>query len=83
MGKFLQFIWEIIRPVVEVVVGIAAWVFTLIWVFTFFGIFIIFAPDQFPTPEWVKYVIIVFDVGCILLILYGAVRRAYEKVYKN
>lgn len=83
MKKFLQFIWEIIGPVVRFIVGVAAWLIAIAWIFTLFGMLIILAPTSFPTPEWVKYVVVVFDTGCILVILYETVKRAYEKIYKN
>lgn len=83
MKKFLQFIWEIIGPVVRFIVGVAAWLIAIAWIFTLFGMLIILAPTSFPTPEWVKYVIVVFDTGCVIGILYNVVRNAYEKVYKH
>lgn len=83
MKKFLQFIRVLIGPVVEFVVGVAAWLIFITWVFTFFGLLIIFAPNSFPTPEWVRWSVIVFDILCIVVILYGALRNAYEEVYKK
>ena len=83
MKKFLEFIWVLISPAVEFVAGIVLGALAFLWVFTGFGILIIFAPNILPTPEWVRWSVVVFDVLCILMILYGAVKEAYEKVYKN
>jgi hypothetical protein len=83
MKKFLEFIWILISPAVEFVAGIVLFGLAFLWVFTGFGILIIFAPNILPTPEWVRWSVVVFDVLCILMILYGAVKEAYEKVYKN
>jgi hypothetical protein len=83
MKKFLEFIWVLIEPVVSFIVGITIGALALLWVFTGFGILIIFAPNILPTPEWVRWSVVVFDVLCILMILYGAIKEAYEKVYKN
>ena len=83
MRKFLEFIWVLISPAVEFVTGIVLNALAFLWVFTGFGILIIFAPNILPTPEWVRWSVIVFDVLCILMILYGAIKEAYEKVYKN
>jgi hypothetical protein len=83
MKKFLEFIWVLISPAVEFVAGIVLGALALLWVCTGFGILIIFAPNILPTPEWVRWSVVVFDVLCILMILYGAVKEAYEKVYKN
>jgi divalent metal cation (Fe/Co/Zn/Cd) transporter len=83
MKKFLEFIWVLIEPVVSFIVGIALGALGLLWIFTGFGILIIFAPNILPTPEWVRWSVLAFDVLCIVMILYGAIKEAYEKVYKN
>ena len=83
MKKFLEFIWVLIGPVVEFAAGIVLCTLAFLWVLTGFGILIIFAPNILPTPEWVRWSVVVFDVLCILMILYGAIKEAYEKVYKN
>ncbi len=83
MKKFLEFIWVLIEPIVSFIVGITMGVLALLWVCTGFGILIIFAPNILPTPEWVRWSVVVFDVLCIIMILYGAIKEAYEKVYKN
>jgi len=83
MKKFLEFIWVLIEPIVSFIVGITMGTLALLWVFTGFGILIIFAPNILPTPEWVRWSVVVFDVLCILMILYGAIKDAYQKVYKN
>ena len=83
MRKFLEFIWILIAPAVEFVVGIVGFCLGLTWVFTGFGILIIFSPDGFPTPEWVRWSVVVFDILVLGLVIYGAIKEAYEKVYKN
>ena len=80
MKKFLEFIWVLIEPIVSFIVGITIGALALLWVFTGFGILIIFA---LPTPEWVRWSVVVFDVLCILMILYGAIKDAYQMFYKN
>ena len=82
MKKFLEFIWVLLEPIVSFIVGITMSALALLWVFTGFGILIIFAPNILPTPEWVRWSVVVFDVLCILMILYGAIKDAYQKVYK-
>jgi cytochrome c biogenesis protein CcdA len=83
MKKFLEFIWVLISPAVEFIAGILGFTLILTWVFTGFGILIIFSPDAFPTPEWVRWSVVVFDILILGLVIYGAVKGAYEKVYKN
>jgi hypothetical protein len=83
MKKFLEFIWELIGPVVRFVVGIAISILAIVWVFTGFGFLIVFVESSFPTPEWVRWSVVVFDVLCIIMVIYGAIKEAYEKVYKN
>lgn len=83
MTKFLEFVWEVIGPVVRFIVGITMGILAVLWISTGFGILIIFAPNILPTPEWVRWSVAVFNVLCIVLIVYGAIKEAYEKVYKN
>ena len=83
MKKFLEFIWVLIEPVVSFIVGITMGVLALLWVCTGFGILIIFAPNIFPTPEWVRWSVIVFDILILGLVIYTTIKEAYEKVYKN
>ena len=83
MKKFLEFIWVLVEPIVSSIVAITVGILALLWICTGFGILIIFAPNILPTPEWVRWSVIVFNVLCILMILYGAIKDAYEKVYKN
>jgi hypothetical protein len=82
MKKFLEFIWVLIEPVVSFIVGITMGVLALLWVCTGFGILIIFAPNIFPTPEWVRWSVIVFDILILGLVIYTTIKEAYEKVYK-
>jgi hypothetical protein len=83
MKKFLEFIWVLISPAVEFVAGIVLGALAFLWVFTGFGILIIFAPNIFPTPEWVRWSVIVFDILILGLVIYTTIKEAYEKVYKN
>ena len=83
MDKFLRFIWILISPAVEFVAGVVGFGLILIWIFTGFGILIIFCPDVLPTPEWVRWSVIVFDILILGLVIYTTIKEAYEKVYKN
>jgi threonine/homoserine/homoserine lactone efflux protein len=83
MKKFLEFIWVLISPAVEFVVGAMIGCLVMIWACTGFGVLIIFAPTILPTPEWVRWSVIVFDSLLLGLFIYAAIKKAYEKVYKN
>jgi len=83
MKKFLEFIWVLISPVVEFIAGIVGFSLLIIWICTGFGVLIIFVPTIFPTPEWVRWSVVVFNILLLGLFIYGAVKEAYEKVYKN
>lgn len=83
MIKFLEFIWIIIGPGIRFIVGGAAAILALTWVFTGFGILIIFAPESFPTPGWVRWGVILLDAFCIITVVYGVVVEAYKEVYKS
>ena len=83
MRQFLEFIWIIIGPGIRFIVGGAAALLALTWVFTGFGILIIFAPESFPTPGWVRWGVILLDAFCIIIVTSGAVVEAYRKVYKS
>jgi hypothetical protein len=83
MKKFLEFIWVLISPAVEFVVGATIGCLAMIWACTGFGVLIIFAPTILPTPEWVRWSVIVFDSLLLGLFIYAAIKEAYKKVYKN
>ncbi len=83
MKKFLEFIWVLISPVVEFVVGTVGFGLLIIWICTGFGVLIIIAPTIFPTPEWVRLSVILFDSLLLWLFICAAIKEAYEKVYKN
>jgi threonine/homoserine/homoserine lactone efflux protein len=83
MKKFLEFILVLISPAVELVVGATIVVLGMTWAFTGFGVLIIFAPTILPTPEWVRWSVIVFDSLLLGLFIYAAIKEAYKKVYKN
>jgi hypothetical protein len=83
MKKFLEFIWVLISPVVEFIAGIVGFSLLIIWICTGFGVLIIFAPTILPTPEWVRWSVIVFDSLLLGLFIYAAIKEAYKKVYKN
>lgn len=83
MKKFLKFIWELIGPVVIfILTGVLAFI-ALFWVCTLFGLIMIFSPTDFPSPLWLRWVIGIFDSLLLIIIVYGAIVDAYEKVYKN
>ena len=79
MKKFLKFIWVLLLPVVEVILGFLM----LIWVFTIFGLCILLAPEAFPTPSWIRWIIGIFDFILIVGLLYERVKEAYQEVYNN
>ena len=83
MKKFLEFIWVLISPAVEFVVGATIGCLVMIRACTGFGVLIIFAPTLLPTPEWVRWSVIVFDSLLLGLFIYAAIKEAYKKVYKN
>lgn len=83
MKKFLEFIWELIGPVVTFIAGIVAGFLGLVWVFTGFGLLILLGPDTFPTPEWVKWIVAILDSFCAIMIIYSWIYGAYERVYKQ
>ena len=83
MKKFLEFIWELIGPVVKFIVGITAGFLGLVWVFTGFGVLILLGPDTFPTPDFVKWAVVFLDSFCAIMLIYSWVHGAYEKVYKQ
>jgi hypothetical protein len=52
----------LINPAIEFLAGTIVVCLLVIWVFTGFGIFIIFCPSLFPTPEWIRLSVLVFDI---------------------
>lgn len=83
MKKFLEFIWEVIAIPVSIVFVATFGILFLTWIFTFFGLIILFSPTEFPTPEWVRIFIIVFDIIVFGIIIIEQFTKAYKKVYKN
>jgi hypothetical protein len=79
MEKFLEFIWELVGPLVT---HIFMFVFGMVmfgWVLSLFGLLVFFTPS----PLWLRCVIGVFDSFCAIMIIYGWIYRAYERVYKQ
>jgi hypothetical protein len=83
MKKFLEFIWEMISPVVKFITAMALGGIALIWLFTGFGLLLLLAPTDFPSPLWVKWCVGIFDTFCVVVIVYDRIKEVYEKVYKN
>jgi hypothetical protein len=83
MKKFLEFILVLINPAIEFLAGTIVVCLLVIWVFTGFGIFIIFCPSLFPTPEWIRLSVLVFDILLLILFLCSQIQQAYNKIYKN
>jgi hypothetical protein len=83
MKKFLEFIWELISPLIIGILTICIYALALLWVCTLFGLIMIFAPTEFPSPLWLRWVIGVFDSLVLIILVYEQIRDAYEKVYKN
>jgi hypothetical protein len=80
MKQFLLFIWEIIKPVAEFVLGIVLIVLAFSWLFTLFGFFLFFDPD---IPEWIKWIVLVFDLLILAVLTTERTKEAYTKIYKN
>jgi hypothetical protein len=80
MKQFLLFIWEIIKPVVEFTLGIVLIVLAFSWLFTLFGFFLFFDPD---IPEWIKWIVLVFDLLILAVLTTERTKEAYTKIYKN
>jgi hypothetical protein len=83
MKKFLEFIWELIGPLIIFILTGIICMLGLLWVCTLFGLIIIFAPIDFPSPLWLRWVIGIFDSLVLIILVYEQIRDAYEKVYKN
>lgn len=83
MRKFLQFIYILLEPVISFILKVAAILLAFIWVFTGFGLLPVLCPTAFPTPLWVRWVIGILDAVIVIVVAYGYIKEAYEKVYKN
>lgn len=83
MKKFLEFIWVLISPIVTYLAIGTFTVLAIIWVFTLFGLMLILGPTTFPSPLWVRWAVGIFDSLVLIMIVYEAIRNAYQKVYKN
>lgn len=83
MKKFLEFIWVLIGPAVLTIIAVVLGMLALTWIFTGCGILILLSPTDFPTPIWVRWFIGIFDSFCLVMIAYGAIREAYQEVYKS
>jgi hypothetical protein len=83
MKKFFEFILVLISPAIEFLAGTIVVSLLVIWIFTGFGIFIIFCPSLFPTPEWIRLSILVFDILLLILFVFSKIQEAYKKIYKN
>ena len=79
MKKFLEFIWELVGPLVT---HIFMFVFGMVmfgWVLSLFGLLVFFTPS----PTWVRWVVGVFDSFCAIMIIYSWIYGAWERVYKQ
>jgi hypothetical protein len=79
MKKFLEFIWELVGPLVT---HIFMFVFGMVmfgWVLSLFGLMVFFAPS----PTWVRWVVGVFDSFCLIMLIYSWIYVAWERVYKQ
>jgi len=83
MKKVLEFIWELIGPLIMFILIGCICILGLLWVCTLFGLIMIFAPTDFPSPLWLRWVIGIFDSLVLIILVYEQIRDAYEKVYKN
>lgn len=79
MKKFLEFIKELMGPLVGTILYFVIGFLAFAWVLTFFGLFVFIAPS----PTWVRWTVGVFDSFCAIMIIYGWIYRAYERVYKQ
>lgn len=80
MKKIFQFIWEIIKPIVEFALGIVFSLLFFSWLFTLFGFFLLFDPD---IPEWIKWILLVLDLLILAVLTTERTKNAYKKIYKN
>jgi hypothetical protein len=82
MKKFLNFIWELVGPLLEFVLGMTIIILTFAWISTGFGLILMFNSDDFTSPIWLKYVIGFLDVFCLAYVIYEMTIKAYNRVYK-
>lgn len=80
MEKFLKFIKELILPIVSHIFMFVFGMLMFGWVLSLFGLLVFFEPT---TPLWVRWVVGVFDSFCAIMIIYGWIYGAYERVYKQ
>jgi hypothetical protein len=79
MKKFLEFIWELVGPFILHGFMFFFGMLMFGWVLSLFGLLVFFAPS----PIWLRWVVGVFDSFCIIMIIYGWIYGAYERVYKQ
>ena len=80
MKKFLEFIWELVGPLLT---NILMFVFGMLmfgWVLSLFGLLVFFEPT---TPTWLKWVVGVFNSFCAIMLIYSWIYGAWERVYKQ
>jgi hypothetical protein len=80
MKKFLEFIKELMGPLVT---HIFMFVFGMVmfgWVLSLFGLLLLFEPT---TPIWLKWVIGILDSFCLIMVIYSWIYRAWKRVYKQ
>ena len=80
MKKFLEFIWELVGPLVTYVFVFFLGMIMFGWVLSLFGLLFLFEPT---TPTWLKWTIGVFDSFCAIMLMYSWIYGAWERVYKQ
>jgi hypothetical protein len=79
MKKFLEFIKELIMPLIGHIFTLIIAFLAFGWLLSFFGLFVFCAPS----PLWLRWAVGVFDSFCLIMIIYGWIYTAWNKVYKQ
>ena len=80
MKKFLEFIWELVGPLVTHIFMFLLGMIMFGWVLSLFGLLFLFEPT---TPAWFKWIVGVFDSFCLIMLMYSWIYGAWERVYKQ
>ena len=79
MKKFLEFIKELIIPLIGHILTLIIGFLMIGWAFSLFGLFVFFVES----PIWVRCVVGVFDSFCLIMIFYGLIYPVWKRVYKQ
>ena len=79
MKKFLEFIKELMGPLVGTILYFVIGFLAFGWVLSLFGLLVFFAPS----PIWLRWVVGAFDSFCVVMLIYSWIHGAWERVYKQ